>query len=439
MRHGRTVTTILLSTMVVIALTLTGCAKRGGETSASQGTDDTTVITWWRHIAPAFNQAYDELAERYMAEHPDVVIEFEDFDYDTYIQTLQTAFPAGTEADVIFMFGTWIDSYKSRLAPVPDSLLSANEAESAIEPSTLGGYLIDGTLYGIPVETNIEYGGILINTVLADEAGIDWEDGWQTWDEFVPTVGGLSQFEDGVMLRAGYGFTHSDGLAYHTLSLIRQLGGSHMSADGTSFTFDTPEARQALMIMKSLVDAGAVDPVLFNDEENWIGDAYFSEIMVSGAIGPWVIEDYKGDFPEIVEHTTYVPMPTVGDEPSFVAASGWGLVVSDRSEVKEEAWDVVKYFALNQENTLSFNIDTGTLPALKANLEGESLDRFLSALPYMEAFVDVLPYGVYQGHMPDSDLVVYDILYNNVLQFLQGNITVDEAVTAIQAQAQETF
>lgn len=400
--------------------------------------DGTTTVKFWRHHAPAFNETYDKMAEKYMAANPEIKIVFEDFDYDTYIQTLQTAFPSGTEADVMLMFGTWINSYSSRLAPVPESIVSSNKISETFVSSTVGGYLVNDMLYGIPMETNIEYGAVLVNTEIADSVGADI-DGFDDWDDFITEMKKMTLMEDNVMSRAGYGFTHSDGIAYTFLSLINQFGGSHMNQPGTKFTFDSNEAREALKLMKRFVDEGLVDPVLFNDTSNWAGDGFFTEVIGSVVIGPWVVGDYAGDFPEVNSVSKYVPLPTVSGTPSFTAASGWGLTVSANSEVSEEAWDIVNYFSMNIENALEFNIHSGTIPALNANLTGDAGSKLISEVPYLEAFIDVLPYGHYQKHMPDSDMVVYDVLYNYILQYLQGNSTLEDTVKGIQEDSQSTF
>ena len=41
-----------------------------------------------------------------------------------YLQTLQTAMPAGEEADILQMFGTWSSQYYERLAPVPAEVMT---------------------------------------------------------------------------------------------------------------------------------------------------------------------------------------------------------------------------------------------------------------------------------------------------------------------------
>ena len=96
--------------------------------------------------------------------------------------------------------------------------------------------------------------------------------------------------------------------------------------------------------MKSLVDEGIVDPTLFNDTAE-LGRRLLlrGSVCSMGLVGPWVIADYAEDFPEVAAATQYVPLPTLGEQPTFVADSGWGLTVSSDSPEQELAWDFVQY------------------------------------------------------------------------------------------------
>ncbi len=109
---------------VALALLATGCTSSNNEEDAAAPGGEILV---WTHVNRSFNTAYQELADAYMAENPDATITFEKFDYDSYIQTLQTALPAGNEADILQMFGSWTCSYSSNLATVPEDVLSASD------------------------------------------------------------------------------------------------------------------------------------------------------------------------------------------------------------------------------------------------------------------------------------------------------------------------
>lgn len=436
--------------LLLLVLLLAACGgtdtndSAASDSASSDSTDsgnngDGVTVRLWTHQNDAFNSGYQSLADAYMAANPNVTIELETFDYDTYIQTLQTSLPAGTEADILQMFGSWVCSYADggNLAAVPEDVISLSAAQDAIFPAQLGGYTCGGQLYGIPQEFNIEYGAALVNTQLADELGMtDITAGWASWDDFIADAKAMAVVQDGVMTRAGYNFTGSDGMSATFYSLILQNGGQYLT-DG-SFSVNTPEGHAALELMQRFVTEGLVDPVLFNDESNWVGDSYFDGSSAIGLVGPWVVPEYGTDYPEMVEVTQYVPLPTAGEN-TLVAASGWGLTVSENSPVKEAAWDFVQYVTLNADNAVQWNLASGTLPALKANAEGVNADELVAQFPHFAPFLELLPFAQYEGAFPDRDLVWYEITYPNILNFLQGNGTIDETLEAIDREVNETF
>ena len=180
---------------------------------------------------------------------------------------------------------------------------------------------------------------MLFNTKIAEEVGAtNYKDGWANWDEVIEDGKKMAIVQDGVMTRAGLNFTGSDGIATMFHSLYLQYGGQYLN-DGV-YTVNTPEGMKTLELMKRLVDEGLVDPVLYNDEENWVGDSYFAETSAMGLVGPWAIPEYSGDYEDVAAVTIYQPLPSVGAEPVFAAASGWGLTVSANSKVQEAAWDL---------------------------------------------------------------------------------------------------
>ena len=66
-------------------------------------------------------------------------------------------------------------------------------------------------------------------------------------------------------------------------------------------------------------------------------------------------------------------------------------------------------------------------------------DSIAAEMPWVSKALDLLPYGSYLGDMPDRDLVVYDILYPHLISALQGIETLDEALEAIDTEANATF
>lgn len=411
-----------------------------GEEAAQPSDSGKTTIRVWTHQNDSFNAGYEALAAEYTSLHPEVEIVFETFDYDTYIQTLQTALPAKTEADILQMFGSWVCSYVEggNLAEMPASVLSLADAKNVLLNGPVGGYICGDKLYGAPQEFNIEYGAVLLNTATAEEVGAtNYLDGWADWEEVIEDGKKMAVSQDGVMTRAGLNFTGSDGIATMFHSLYLQNGGQYLQ-DG-AYTVNTPQGLKTLELMKRLVDEGLVDPILYNDEENWVGDSYFAGTSAMGLIGPWAVPEYSGDFQDVADVTIYQPLPSVGEEPVFAAASGWGLTVSANSQVQDVAWDFVKFVTLDAANAVEWNLASGTLPALNENITGENAETLVSDFPYFEPFLGILEYGQYEGQFPDRDFVWYEVAYPEVLNFLQGNATAEETLQTIESSVQGSF
>lgn len=399
--------------------------------------DEPVELRLWAHQESNFNNATQALIDAYTEAHPNVTITMETFVYDLFIQTLQTALPAGDNADILALFGSWTCSYADRLAPMPEGLVDT----STFYAAAIGGYTCDDQVYGLPQEFNMEYGTVLVNPAMFEAAGLTYPPAWENYDALISDAAALSQYgEDGLMTVAGYHFTNADAIVFGFLAGILQNGGSYWNEDGTAFTFNTDAARATLNQMMALVEAGAIDPVLFNDSANWGGNAFFTNQAAITLIGPWAVAFGLSDFPDFGDFG-YVQLPSHTDsDPYFAADSGWGLTVANNSPHADVAWDFLAFAAANADNALSWNIGSGTIPALSTIVETEASNAaLLEALPWLEANLPLLQYGSYIGAMPDRDLVFYDIIYPYILDTLQGLMSVDDALLFIEEDANATF
>jgi multiple sugar transport system substrate-binding protein len=272
--------------LTLLAAACTFGAEDTGDGGATAAPDEPVTLRVWSLQSPSYKRAFKDLEAGFEDANPNVDVEVEFFDYDTYIQTLQTSLPSGSGPDVAQLFGTWVCSYADTLTPVPSDLMSLEDARADFYEAPIDGFTCDEELYGFPQEFNIEYGATLVNTEIAAAASVDPTAGWATWDEFMADAKAMTETRDGTITRAGYHFTAGDGLAFTFYSLILQAGGQFLADDGQSFTIDTPEAREAVALMQSIVDEGITDPTLFNDTENWVGDCYFEELCAMGLVGP---------------------------------------------------------------------------------------------------------------------------------------------------------
>jgi multiple sugar transport system substrate-binding protein len=405
--------------------------------AATSAAGETAELRLWINESAPFKTAYQVLIDAYTAQHPNVKITIESFEYDTYIQTLQTAMPAKQEADIISMFGTWVCSYGDRLATVPESVITLEEAQKLYFAAPLGGYTCDGKMLGLPQEFNIEYGGVIVNKAMYEAAGLTWPPKWKTMDDVIADAQKMTVIEDGVMKQAGFSFLTSDPIAFSFLAGILQRGGDYWNKDHTAFTFNTPEAKQMLEWMRqAVVDKKVGDPATMGGPDADPVTIFFSGQAAMQYIGPWAISEGLANYPDFGE-LGYFQLPNIaGDKPLFAADSGWGLSVSPNSQHQDVAWDFVKFVAVDPANALAFNVTTQTLPAIKENAAAAGLAE---KVPAITAELPLLPYGRYLGTMPDRDQVMYSIIAPHITNVMQGLETVDEALQKMEDEANATL
>ena len=432
-----------LALLMIVATLLAACGgapaaapATGGEQAAAGGGEKVTLRVW-SHQNPSFIQANEAVIAKFMEQNPDIEVTYEQFEYEQFIQALQTSMQAGTEADVIEMFGSWVCSYASggRLAEVPVDVMSYTEAQELFFAAPLDGYYCDGKLYGLPNEFNLEVGGALVSPALFEGKDVPYPPVWDTMDTLREQAAKLSEFDGDTMIRAGHHFVGGDGLPFLLLEGILEQGGTYFAEDGKHFNFDTPEAVATIQLLVDMAQKDKlVDPVLFNGEANQPYDGFFAGVVASSFIGSWAAGQGLVNYPDF--EFDYVNTPILfGTQRKFAADAGWGKVVSANSANQEAAWKLVEFMAAEQENALTFNGTTGTIPALKALVDNPQ--GLLEQAPWVEPTFKLLPDGEYLGNVTDRDKLFYEIIYPAVLQALQGSMSAEEAAQTIQAQANE--
>jgi len=428
----------LLGWLLVFAILISACASGGGGGGApapAEQVAEKVTLRLWSHQNAAFQKANEDIIAKFTAQNPNIEVKYENFPYDQYIQTIQTAMAAKNEADVIELFGTWTCSYANggRLAEVPADVMTYEQAQQIYFKAPLDGYYCGGKLYGLPQEFNLENGGSLVNPALFEKHGVTYPPQWKTFADLIADAQKMTEFEGDKMMTAGFSAVTGDGVSFTFLAGILQSGGKYFAEDGKHFNFDTPEARQTIQMMVDWAQKDkVVDPVLFNDTENPVSTSFFTGNMAVGFVGSWAAGEGSIEFPDMKFDYVQIP-PYFGPEHKFAADSGWGKVVSVNTKHPAEAWKLAKFMAGEQDGSLTWNIETKTIPAMKALVENP--EQLLAAAPFIEATFGLLPFGQYIGDVTERDQLFYEIIYPAILEAMQGATTVDDAAKKINTEA----
>ncbi|WP_059041045.1 ABC transporter substrate-binding protein [Paenibacillus rubinfantis] len=405
--------------MVFVATGCTGSSKSGDDTNANaQGK---VKLVLWSHQEDQIVNAYKEIISKYEALHPETTIEYQTFPYDVYNQKLKASFSAATPPDVAEMFGTWVPNYSRNdlLVEIPDS----ETVKQAYYEAPLGGYLRDGKLYGLPLEYNIENGGMLIHPQMLKEQGYDQPP--STWTELVEYAKKLTVKNGNALQVKGFDFVSSDNITFTFLSLILQQNASFWG-ENEHVNFSTSEAEKAMSALVSLIaDDQVADLTTFGGELD-TSDYFFRGNSAMTYRGPWTIAAGLNNYK--VNDFEYVPVPSFTDNPpSFAAESGWGLTVAKQSKQQEAALDFIRFFS-EKENLESWNTETFTVPAKKEIAEDP---EYLKNNPYMKTPLEVLSLGQWIGPVADRDYFFKQV--NDHFQLMvTGRLSVKEGLAKIE-------
>lgn len=359
------------------------------------GASAQTVVKFWTHQNTAWNESYEGLIAEFEAANPDIKIEYSYFPWDDFESKIQTSLLAGDAgADVYEAWGGWMMDFSTTgsLAEVPAELMN-DLLEDSYEP-VLGTLTHDGKYYGVPVEFNSGYGGIVVNKKLFEEAGIEYP---TTWAEVIDIATKVAVTEGELMPMRGLEYISWDTLVFNWLSMILQNGGDFRTADG-KLDFNTPVAADTMRTMMSYITENHVtnlDTAIGAEAIREHGFVAIDECFMA-TNGPWVVADCVSTYGRVYgEDVEYIAQPAFveGAEQKWVAETGWSMCVAQKSTVQEAAWKFVE-FLQQPENMLRHNIACDQIPARASVAQNP---EYLEARPYMKPIVDILDKAVYMG------------------------------------------
>lgn len=422
----------VLSTILVAAMVLglVGCGS--SQKSEEASSNKKVELTFWAHQEESWNKSYEAIVKAFMEENPDIVVNTEYFPYDQFESKVQTSLTSKEGgADIYELWGGWGVDFASTgaLAAIPDDM--ANKIiEDSYAPTT-GSLLYDGKLYGIPLEYNIEMGGMLVNNTMLKEEGISVP---TTWDELIAASQKATVKEGDFCTIKGFDFVNWDSVTYILLSMILGKGGQYLNEDG-SVDFNIPEAISAFEELRSLVvDMSVTDLEGLTGGGDLEGyQQLFAGTTLFVPRGPWTIAEgtntfeltYGGDF-------QYTALPWYGDV-AFAAETGWAIAINGKSEEQDAAFKFLNYI-YQDDVLLQHNINCSMIPPKKEIAHSQEL---LDAMPYVEPLVNILDKGQYIGYFNTDQFKT--AINNAFVDYCQGVCgSAEEAMERITNEINES-
>ncbi|WP_028804001.1 sugar ABC transporter substrate-binding protein [Streptomyces sp. 142MFCol3.1] len=344
---------VMLAIAVCGGLTLTGCGRTGQDGAQANGATLAAgaakgTVTIWAQGAEA--ERLPSLLKKFKVKNPDVTVKVSSIPWGTAHDKYQTAIAAGTTPDIGQIGTTWMGEFgkAGAFAPTPSNFGAETFYPGSVESTKVGGAIL-----GIPwyVDTPVLY----YRTDLARKAGFTTAP--RNWDDLKKLAKAL-QTKAGA--KYGIGLPPKDFQAF--LPFAWSNGARLTTADGSGWTLDTPQLRQAVAQYQSYfaegiadktpnTDTGAVESSFVNGSvPMFIGGAYeVGQLNQAGGAG--FADKYA---------TAVVPGPV--SHTSFVG--GGDLTVFKHSKNPTAAWKVLQFLSEPATQVEWYRM-TGDLPSVQ--------------------------------------------------------------------------
>ena len=332
-------------------------------------------------------------------------------------QQIQRLQAKSKECDVLAMDVIWTAEYASQ-GWVYDLTPVAEARKGEFIQSTLDSATYQGKTWAMPINSNAGFLYYLKDVT---------EQAPETWQQVYEEAGK----SDGIV----YQGARYEGLTVNFLEYLFSAGGSVINEDGTQSTIDSEEARRALQFMVDGVKNGAAPKAVTTYQEEQARRAFESGRASFMRNWPYAYDlgnqsDIKGEF-------DIAPFPAFeGGEPAGVLG-GFNLGINASTDNPEGALAFVQFYS-GEEAQKILATEGALPPVLGATYDDAEVKEALPfAAELRQAIEQAKPRPVSPVYPQISEAI-----YTNAHAALTGEMTVDEAVTAMNegiTQALETF
>lgn len=325
-----------IATAALAASLLGVAACGGGDTDSSDGPVSLRMTIWSANEAHL--ALFDEIADAYLADHPDVAeISFDPLPFESYTTTLTTQIAGGNPPDLAWIFESSAPDFvtSGALAPLDDVV---TDADDLVDSAT--ALWRDGdTLYAYPFSTSPF--GVFVNRDLIAEAGrpdpaAQLAAGEWTWANAIDTAAAVHSATD----RAGLVIRDFDYQGWDNLSTLwTGWGAQAWSDDGRDCGFTDPAMVDAMTFLHEAIFTAGALPGPGTSADFFAGEAALTVTQISRAS---LLEDDGFDW-------DLLPLPA-GPAGEYAVIGQAGVAALQRGPHPEIAADFLG-FLTNPENS----------------------------------------------------------------------------------------
>jgi len=353
--------------LLAVALTLGACQTKTPEPAK----EEAVTLLWAFWGSPAEAETHQQVADAFMAEHPNIKIEtmVEPWsDYFTKVQTLWASGDASVIPDVLFLWPTPRYAAEGVLENLDPWIEKSGYDLDDYWPALLESAMYNGSVYGFPRDIGLEV--LYYNKDIFDEVGLAYPvEGW-TWDDLLAAAEKLTVVESsGRVARYALGM---EGGKY--LLWVNQNRGSVLDdmRNPSKCTLTEPAAMEAIEFFADMMDQNYA-----------MRDANLSQaggdaaVFQSGQVA-MIIQNASrvSAFNQAGMNYDVAPVPIPEGGQRAASAGGAAWVMSAASDNKEEAWTFLSWLQSTDGGQKLYTASGEIFPALRSTARS---DAFLEA------------------------------------------------------------
>ena len=390
----RSVGGVAVAVLVAGALSAWGSAAAGSapgptDGAGAAGSGDVTpidngTVSHWQHQSDARAAIVQELIGSY-ADAGGADIDFESIPYSDYFTRLGAALEAGSGPCVMQIPANILAEFQARgqLAPMPDSVMTADEMQATFTPASIALLDIDGQYYGMP--TDVQTFMLFYNDDLFEAAGLDPSKDFETWDDFRVAAIALTKMDGDNMSQAGLDITSSPYQWYYSAPTLAYEDGL-VNDETLRVNYASDPGYQVWDRLTGLVTEDHVDSPEFLSEQSKFGSGLagmtLKEYTFNGV--------YRLTAPD-VNFSVHMPPPVADEQFAPVATTSWVYAVSSDCDNQEGAWNWIQYLTSEASQRI-WIAEGGELPSRLSLLEDTSLTEDPAVAAGFAALAEAVPY-----------------------------------------------
>ena len=388
--------------------------------------DGRVIIRFWNGFTGPDGRQIVKLVKQFNEENPDVQVQVQRIDWNTYYNKVFVAGLGGRAPDVFVVHASILLRFVKAglLSPLDDLIAGPGGLPLPdFDEKVLKATQYNTRLWGVPLD--IHPFGMYCNRTLFRQAGLTNSAGDilipRTKDELLGALQRMTRDTDGDGRIDQWGYVMTT-MRMIFQSVMTQYGGTLVSGDGRNCLLNSPENRKAMQFFYDLVYREKVCPKP-DGFDSWVG---FRQGKVGVVFeGVWMLSELEKSDLDYVG----APFPQIGDRPG-VWADSHVMCLSKTADARQKAagWRFIKYLS---DHSLEW-AQTGLIPVRKSL---RATGTFQS-MKVQNAFARLIPYAYFTPAVPyklelDAEL---ELAFEKVLR---QTATPEEALCAAEKNINE--